>query len=224
MLDDLLAPGLAVVFCGSAAGTRSARLRQYYAGHGNKFWRILAETGLTPRRLDPSEYRQLLSHGIGLTDLVKHQSGGDAQIDFRRAGVRELERKIARLQPGVLCFNGKRAASEFLGRRAIEPGLQPEVIGATRIFAAPSTSGAANGSWDPAQWQRLAELIGKTQAAGRSSNRLGPRTRKESIRSRPSPPRSNRASAGTSASRATRASSRASAAPRQKCSPKPKPR
>jgi TDG/mug DNA glycosylase family protein len=159
MLDDLLAPGLAVVFCGSAAGTRSARLRQYYAGPGNKFWRILAETGLTPRRLEPSEYRQLLSHGIGLTDLVKRQSGGDAQIDFRRAGVRELERKIARLQPGVLCFNGKRAASEFLGRRAIQPGLQAEVIGATQIYVAPSTSGAANGAWDPDVWRDLAKRV-----------------------------------------------------------------
>ena len=224
MLDDLLAPGLAVVFCGSAAGTRSAQLRQYYAGPGNKFWRILAGTGLTPRRLDPSEYPQLLSHGIGLTDLVKHQSGGDAQIDFRRASVRELEGKIARLQPGVLCFNGKRAACEFLGRREVEYGLQPEPVGATRLFVAPSTSGAANASWDPTQWQRLAELVRRTQAAGRSSKRLGPRTRKESISSRPSTPRSSPSSAGTSASRATRASSRASAAPRQKCSPKPKPR
>jgi len=159
MLDDLLAPGLAVVFCGSAAGTRSALLRQYYAGPGNKFWRILAETGLTPRQLAPAEYRQLLSHGIGLTDLVKHQSGGDAEIDFRRAGLRELERKIARLQPGVLCFNGKRAASEYLERRVTLPGLQDERIGATRIFAAPSTSGAANGAWDPDVWRKLAKLV-----------------------------------------------------------------
>jgi TDG/mug DNA glycosylase family protein len=163
MLDDLLAPGLAVVFCGSAAGTRSAQLRQYYAGPGNKFWRILAETGLTPRRLDPSEYRQLLSHGIGLTDLVKRQSGGDAQIDFRGAGVRELARKIERLQPGVLCFNGKRAAGEFLGRRGVEPGLQPERIGVTRIFAAPSTSGAASGFWDPEVWRDLARRVRATR-------------------------------------------------------------
>jgi len=165
MLDDLLAPGLAVVICGSAAGTRSARLRLYYAGPGNKFWRILAETGLTPRRLDPSEYPLLLSHGIGLTDLVKQQSGGDDQIDFRRAGLRELEQKIERLRPRVLCFNGKRAAREFLRRRAIEPGLQPEAIGATRIFVAPSTSGAANGSWDPAFWHALANLLHHTSAA-----------------------------------------------------------
>jgi TDG/mug DNA glycosylase family protein len=164
VLEDLLAPGLAVVFCGSAAGTRSAQLRQYYAGPGNKFWRILAETGLTPRQLAPSEYRELLSHGIGLTDLVKNQSGGDSKIDFQRAGVNELARKIEQMQPGILCFNGKRAASEYLEGRRIVPGLQTERIGATRIFAAPSTSGAANAAWDPAVWRDLAECVRSIRA------------------------------------------------------------
>lgn len=223
-LRDLLAEGLDLVVCGSAAGRRSAQLGLYYAGPGNKFWRTLARVGLTPRPLSPAEYRLLLGYGIGLTDLVKHQSGGDHEIDFRDAGRRELERKLARSRPLFLCFNGKRAAREFLGRREVEYGLQPEQVGGTRLFIAPSTSGAANASWDPTHWQTLAGLIGESHAAGLSSSRLGPRTRKESIRSRRRSPRSSPASAGTSASSATRASSRASAAPRQKCSPKPKPR
>jgi len=159
MLQDLLAEDLALVVCGSAAGRRSAELKQYYAGPGNKFWSTLARTGLTPRPLSASEWRLLLDYGIGLTDLVKRQSGGDREIDFRRAGRRELERKVARLRPDFLCFNGKRAASEFLGRREVAFGLQPEVIADTRVFVAPSTSGAANGSWDLARWQELAALI-----------------------------------------------------------------
>lgn len=32
MLDDLLVPNLRLVFCGTAAGTRSAAQRAYYAG------------------------------------------------------------------------------------------------------------------------------------------------------------------------------------------------
>jgi len=235
MLRDLLAEGLDLVVCGSAAGRRSAQLKQYYAGPGNKFWRTLARVGLTPRQFSPAEYRHLLEFGIGLTDLVKQQSGGDHEIDFRLAGRRELERKLARHRPRFLCFNGKRAAREFLGRREIEYGLQTEVVANTRLFVAPSTSGAANAAWDPRHWQTLAELVRASEArsepqaseaheACRSSKRLGPRTRKESISSRPSPQRSSPPSAGTSASSATRASSRARAAPRQKCSPKPKPR
>jgi TDG/mug DNA glycosylase family protein len=159
MLPDLLAENLDLVVCGSAAGRRSAQRKLYYAGPGNKFWRTLARVGLTPRQLSPSEYRLLLGHGIGLTDLVKGQSGGDHEIDFRRAGRRGLERKIERFRPRFLCFNGKRAARGFLGREDVEYGLQPEQVADTRLFVAPSTSGAANASWRPAHWQTLADLV-----------------------------------------------------------------
>lgn len=165
MLRDLLAEDLALVVCGSAAGRRSAQLKQYYAGPGNKFWRTLARTKLTPRLLAPSEYRQLLAFGIGLTDLVKGQSGADTEIDFRRAGARALERKIARLRPTVLCFNGKRAASEYLRRQQVTLGLQPERIADTAIFVAPSTSGAANGSWSPEPWDELAAWVRERQTS-----------------------------------------------------------
>ena len=159
MLEDLLAPGLRLVVCGSAPGRRSARLRQYYAGPGNRFWATLAAVGLTPRRLAPSEWRSLLEFGIGLTDLVKDQSGGDRELDFARADRAGLRAKVLRFQPRLLCFNGKRSAQEFLGRREIAYGEQAESIGETRLFVAPSTSGAAAGAWDPAPWCALAERV-----------------------------------------------------------------
>ena len=159
MLDDLLAPDLRLVVCGSAAGRRSAQLRQYYAGPGNKFWATLAGVGLTPRRLAPSEWRSLLEFGIGLTDLVKDQSGGDRELGFERADRAALRAKLVRFRPRILCFNGKRSAQEFFGRREIAYGLQLEAIGATRLFVAPSTSGAASGAWDPAPWRALAERV-----------------------------------------------------------------
>jgi TDG/mug DNA glycosylase family protein len=164
ILEDVLAPGLRLVFCGSAAGQRSAQLRQYYAGRGNKFWRTLAEVSLTPRRLTPAEYALLPCFGIGLTDLVQDQSGGDADLDFARAGRAELREKILLHEPRLLCFNGKRAAQEFLGRKRVAYGLQRERIGRTRLFVAPSTSGAASGAWDAAQWRKLARLAGHGRA------------------------------------------------------------
>src|SRR4051794_32803818 len=68
VLPDVLRPGLRLVICGSAAGVVSAARGEYYAGPGNKFWDILAVTGLTPRRLLPHEFRDVLDFGIGLTD------------------------------------------------------------------------------------------------------------------------------------------------------------
>lgn len=54
-LPDLLRPGLQVAFCGTAAGTASARAKAYYAGPGNSFWRTLFATGMT--QADPWQGR-----------------------------------------------------------------------------------------------------------------------------------------------------------------------
>ena len=158
VLPDVLATGLRLVVCGSAAGRVSAARGCYYAGPGNKLWRTLAAVGLTDEVLVPSAYARVLEFRIGLTDLVQDQSGGDHQVDFARAGRDALRAKIDRFQPALLCFNGKRAAREFLGR-PVGFGAQQERIGATRLFVAPSTSGAAGASWSLAPWQEIADLV-----------------------------------------------------------------
>jgi TDG/mug DNA glycosylase family protein len=106
-------PNLRLVVCGTAAGNRSAAVSLYYAGQGNKFWDILAEIGLTRERLKPKDCRRLLEYGIGLTDLVKGQSGNDSNIQFKPSGSGDLRKKLRQYQPRVLCFNGLRAAREF---------------------------------------------------------------------------------------------------------------
>ena len=113
VLPDLLRPGLRVVICGSAAGAVSAARGAYYAGPGNKFWRILAEVGLTPRRLDPGEFREVLNFGIGLTDLVKTHSGSDAVLPREANDVAGLIARIRSVRPRLIAFNGKRAAAAF---------------------------------------------------------------------------------------------------------------
>ena len=159
MLPDVLKPDLKLVFCGTAAGRKSAELGVYYAGNGNKFWKTLFETGLTPRLLMPSEFSELLNWGIGLTDMVKDKSGMDKSLmrsDFKNNGLVE---KINKYNPRYLCFNGKKAAKEFYGYNYVEYGLQEKSVYDTRIFIAPSTSGAANGFWDVSRWIKLANLI-----------------------------------------------------------------
>ena len=158
MLPDLLASGLKLVICGTAAGTRSASRSQYYAGRGNKFWSTLASVGLTPRQFDPSEHERLLAVGIGLTDIVKHQAGMDKNIDFTKSDPDGLRQKIIAYRPGWLCFNGKQAAKEFLGKGTVNFGPIEGGGGSTGLFVAPSTSGAANGTWDQSLWREVADL------------------------------------------------------------------
>src|ERR1700734_2617098 len=84
VLHDLLGESLQVVLCGTAVGTASAKAGAYYAHKQNKFWKILHDTGLTPALLSPHQYRELLRHGVGLTDFVKTHSGMDHQIPLTK--------------------------------------------------------------------------------------------------------------------------------------------
>ena len=156
VLPDLPGAGLAVVFCGSAAGAASARARAYYAGPGNRFWATLHRVGLTPRLLAPAEFRAVLRYGIGLTDLCKTESGSDSELSGESDDRAALAAKIARHRPAVLAFNGKRPAHVFLGTGSLAYGEQAQRIGETAIHVLPSTSGAARRWWDEACWRRVA--------------------------------------------------------------------
>ncbi len=172
MLPDLIARHLNLVVCGTGVGTRSAEREQYYAGADNRFWRTLAEVGLTPEELRPEEYERLLAYGIGLTDLVKDTAGNDRDLRFRFSDVIMLRTKLMGYQPWYLCFNGKRAAQEFLGVPNVAYGVQAARYGRTVLFVAPSTSAAANGSWDLAVWQDLARRVQRPR--GKSTQSRAP--------------------------------------------------
>jgi TDG/mug DNA glycosylase family protein len=162
ILPDVLRPGLRVVFCGTAAGTASAKRAAYYAGPGNKFWRTLYEIGLTPSQIDPAEFLSVLNQGIGLTDLCKVRSGSDIEVGRNAFDVAGLDTRIRAHAPGLLAFNGVRAGRESLGSLN-DYGRQPNGFAGVETWVLPSTSGAANRWWDMAYWRELAQhLQGKT--------------------------------------------------------------
>ena len=153
-----------VVFCGSAAGHESARQAAYYAHPQNRFWPTLHDVGLTPTRIVPAQFRSILKHGLGLTDLCKTASGGDVELPADADDPGALEAKIRHYAPAILAFVGKRPAQVFsrrmLGRRAVDYGWQEDRIGPTRLFVLPSPSPAAVRYWDIAWWRRLADAVG----------------------------------------------------------------
>lgn len=158
ILPDVMKRDLKVVFCGTAAGTKSALLGAYYAGPGNTFWATLDEIGLTPSQLRPDQYANLLDYGIGLTDLSKLAHGSDREVGTGGFDVDGLTAKLERFAPGCVAFNGKNAANGVL-RRPVDYGEQPECLGPARVFVLPSTSGAARKSWDVRYWHELAKLV-----------------------------------------------------------------
>lgn len=158
ILPDVLCPGLRVVFCGTAAGAVSAARGAYYAGPGNRFWRILAETGLTPRRLQPAEFRALPAFGIGLTDIVKTAFGADADLPRAAYDVGAFVARIRACRPRLVAFNGKNAAAAFYCRPSagLNYGRAKSVDDFPPVWVLPSTSGAASGAWSAACWHELA--------------------------------------------------------------------
>ena len=157
-LPDVLGPGLKAIFCGSAAGRRSAAARAYYAGPGNRFWDILHRIGLTPHRLAPGEYNAVLAYGIGLTDIVKLRSGNDGDLRRGDFDAELLRQKITQYEPRVVGFNGKRAAQAFFAV-PVDYGMQKTKLGATEFFVLPSTSGAARKFWHEGPWRALGQFI-----------------------------------------------------------------
>jgi TDG/mug DNA glycosylase family protein len=141
-----------------AAGPQSAKLHAYYANRGNKFWKVLWDTVFTPRHIHSSQYAELLEFDIGLTDLVKSNSGIDNAVSVTNQDIENLKNKIVRFQPKVLAFNGKRSAEIFLGH-SVDYGFQDEQINNTRIFVLPSTSLQANGHWEISYWVELSNWI-----------------------------------------------------------------
>jgi double-stranded uracil-DNA glycosylase len=164
ILPDLLRPGLALVFCGTAAGERSAREGAYYAHPGNLFWRALHEAGITPRRFVPADFPALLELRIGLTDLAKRHSGNDADLPPDAFDVPQLLARIERCQPRLLAFTSKAAARAALGRPIDAYGPQPERLGDTQVYALPSPSGQARRHWDIGPWRQLAHRYHEVRA------------------------------------------------------------
>ncbi|MDX2220439.1 MAG: mismatch-specific DNA-glycosylase [Burkholderiales bacterium] len=170
LVPDLLAPGLRIVFCGTAPSRASAAARAYYAKPGNRFWPALHRAGITPRLFAPGEYSQLLALGVGLTDLCKDHAGTDEELPADAFDVPALHAKLDACRPDWIAFTSKNAARAALGR-AVDYGEQPERLGrgATRVYVLCSPSGLATRFWREAVWLELGQRINRGPKGGRAA-------------------------------------------------------
>jgi TDG/mug DNA glycosylase family protein len=142
-VPDVLAPGLAAIFCGINPGRLSAAAGAHFANPRNDFWRLLHAAGFTPRLLEPSEQFELPALGYGLTNAAYRTTPGSGDLrkaDFAGSMAR-LERLALELRPRALAFVGKEAYRGALGERPLL-GPQQRRLGKTLLFVLPSTSPA----------------------------------------------------------------------------------
>ncbi|NLT36331.1 MAG: G/U mismatch-specific DNA glycosylase [Gaiellales bacterium] len=156
-VPDLIKPDLTVLFVGINPGLYTAAIGHHFGRPGNRFWPALFESGFTPRLLTPCEEAELLSYGLGLTNLVARATRAASELaaaEFR-AGRRHLEEKAACYEPRWLAFVGIGAYRTAFQRPTAPLGRQQETVGSAGVWVLPSTSGL-NANHTP---RRLAELF-----------------------------------------------------------------
>ena len=159
LVPDLLAPGLDLVFCGTAPSPASYKARAYYANPGNAFWATLNAVGLTPERLTPERYRELLAWRLGLTDLNKTEYGSDHELSAHAMDAKSLHAKLHRYRPAAVAFTSKNAASLGLAVKAPAYGRQRDLLEGAVVFVLASPSGRARSFWSLEPWRAAAAFV-----------------------------------------------------------------
>lgn len=140
-----------MLFCGINPGLMTAASGHHFARPGNRFWPVLHLSGFTPTLLRPAEQQELLSYGLGITNVVARATARADELTAReyRDGGRLLAEKVARLKPRWLAVVGVTAYRAAFDDRKAEVGPQERLIGDTRVWVLPNPSGL-NAHWTAA--------------------------------------------------------------------------
>jgi TDG/mug DNA glycosylase family protein len=142
-LPDIIAPRLAVLFCGINPGMMAAGTGHHFAGRANRFWRVIHLAGFTPEQIQPRDDRLILQYHCGLTTVVKRPTAREDQLssqDFRVAAT-AFEQKIAHFEPRCVAFLGKAAYCALSAQRNVAWGQQPATLQGSAVWVLPNPSG-----------------------------------------------------------------------------------
>ena len=137
-----------MLFVGINPGLRSALTGHHFAGHSNRFWKLLHESELVSEPLTYREDRRLPEWRLGLTNIIGRWTAGINGLDpvEYRLGVASLKRKIRRYQPPIVALLGVTIFRMLFSPK--EPAKGPLNLGVTtrqlagaRIFLLPNPSG-----------------------------------------------------------------------------------
>lgn len=154
-LPDHIHPDVQILFVGINPGLRSAAVGHHYAGHSNRFWKLLFESQCIPLPLTYQDDWRLPEWGHGLTNIVARPTSGIDKLtplDYTK-GRSTLLRKVRRYQPqvlallGITVMNALRASTPKTrsAERKINShprvGLQKDTFGGAQVFVLPNPSG-----------------------------------------------------------------------------------
>ena len=146
-LRDHLRPDLHVIFVGINPGLRSAAMGHHFAGHSNRFWKLLFDSGMVDEPLSFREDWRLPEWRLGLTNIIDRPSAGIDDLDPAeyRANASTLERKIRRYQPRIIALLGvtifRILFREITRSSRLALGPTPARLAGTPVFLLPNPSG-----------------------------------------------------------------------------------
>jgi TDG/mug DNA glycosylase family protein len=148
-VDDLVGPGLRLLFVGINPGLWTAAVNAHFARPGNRFWPALHRAGITEHEVDassgltPADADELLAKGVGISNLVNVATARADELtpEQLRAGVERLRQLVARTRPRVVAVLGLTAYRAAFGVRTAPTGRQPEPFEGAELWVLPNPSG-----------------------------------------------------------------------------------
>jgi TDG/mug DNA glycosylase family protein len=132
-----------VLFCGINPGLYSGATGHHFARPGNRFWPTLHQAGFTPRLLHPSQERDLLDLGVGITNLVSRATATADELasDELLAGRKRLAARVKRYRPRAVAVLGIGAYRMAFQEPKAVLGLQSKSLANAAIWVLPNPSG-----------------------------------------------------------------------------------
>lgn len=135
-VDDLVGPGLKLLFVGINPGLWTAAVGTHFAHPTNRFYPALAAAGITGYEVDrvagmtDSDRAHLIARGVGITNLVRRASprADELSREELREGGERLQRFVADRRPAVVAIAGITAYRDAFGERGAASGRQPETL------------------------------------------------------------------------------------------------
>ena len=148
-VDDLAGPRPKLVFVGINPGLWTVKTQTHFAHPSNRFYPALFEAGITPHLFDrvaglnDADRAALTKQGIALTNLVARATAKASELSAQelRDGAVILQQKLAAWGHPVVAIAGISAYRGACGQLKATVGLQPQLLGKSRLWVVPNPSG-----------------------------------------------------------------------------------
>ena len=135
-VDDLVGPGLRLLFVGINPGLWTAAVKTHFAHPTNRFYPALAAAGITDQEVDriagmtDADRAHLVARGVGITNLVRRATARASELSREELceGGARLQRFVADHRPAVVAVAGVTAYRDAFGERGAALGRQPDTL------------------------------------------------------------------------------------------------